>query len=137
MPNLSIIIIIFLVAVMAYSLGRILRDLYWKEQIEEIRKDAVKRSRAVLGGQFSEQLAPYFPDFPFSPTECRFIGKPVDFIVFKGMDEKKIEEVVFVEVKSGKASLSSPERVLKDVIQEKKVSWVDYKVPEELTKNRE
>lgn len=137
MQNLSIIIIIFLVAVMAYSLGRILRDLYWKEQIEEIRKDAVKRSRAVLGGQFSEQLAPYFPDFPFSPTECRFIGKPVDFIVFKGMDEKKIEEVVFVEVKSGKASLSSPERVLKDVIQEKKVSWVDYKVPEELTKNRE
>lgn len=137
MQNLSIIIIIFLVAVIAYSLGRIFRDLYWKEQIEEIRKDAVKRSRAVLGGQFSEQLAPYFPDFPFSPTECRFIGKPVDFIVFKGMDGKKIEEVVFVEVKSGKASLSSPERVLKDVIKEGKVSWVDYKVPEELTKNRE
>ncbi len=131
--NLPIIIIILFVAVIAYFLGRILRDLYWKEQIEEIRKDAIKRSRAVLSGQFSEQLAPYLPDFPFSPTECRFIGKPVDFIVFKGLDEKKVDEVVFVEVKSGKSSLSASEKILKDVIKEKKVSWVDYKVPEGLT----
>lgn len=135
--DLSTIIILFVVAVIAYFLGRILRDLYWKEQIEVIRKDAIKRSRAVLAGQFSEQLAPFLPDFPFSPTECRFIGKPVDFIVFKGLDEKTVEEVVFVEVKSGKAALSSSERVLRDVIKEKKVSWVEYKVPLGFSKKEE
>src|SRR3989338_5067590 len=57
------------------------------------RKDAILKSRAVLGGQFSEQLAPFLPDFKYLPTECRFLGKPIDLVVFKGMDEKKIEEV--------------------------------------------
>ncbi|MBI2103200.1 hypothetical protein HYT55_05130 [Candidatus Woesearchaeota archaeon] len=135
--DIKTLLILLVVGIIAYYFGRILRDKYWEAQIEEIRKDAIKRSRAVLGGQFSEQLAPYLPDFPFSPTECRFIGKPVDFIVFKGMDGKTIEEVVFVEVKSGKATLSSSERVLRDVVREKRVSWVEYKVPEELTKKKD
>ena len=92
------------------------------------------RSRAVLGGHFSENLAPYLPDFPFVPTECRFVGKPVDFIVFKGMDEKKIDEVVFVEVKSGNAKLTEHEKNLKETIDKKRVKWVEYRIPEELTK---
>ena len=75
------------------------------------RKDAILRSRSVLGGHFSEQLAPYLPDFEYLPTECRFIGKPIDFIVFKGMDDKKIDEIIFVEVKSGNAKLSSQEKI--------------------------
>ncbi len=130
------IIIIVVVAVLAYYLGRIVRDMYWESQIELIRQDAIKRSRAVLGGQFSEQLAPYLPDFPFSPTECRFIGKPVDFIVFKGMDGKAISEVVFVEVKSGKSTLSSQERALREVVNGGKVVWYEYAVPEGVTKGK-
>ncbi len=110
--------------------------MYWESQIEAIRQDAIKRSRAVLGGQFSEQLAPYLPDFPFSPTECRFIGKPVDFIVFKGMDGKAIEEVVFVEVKSGKSTLSSQERALREAVKSGRVLWYEYVVPEGVTKGK-
>ena len=90
----------------------------------------------MLGGQFSEQLAPYLPDFPYSPTECRFIGKPIDFIVFKGMDEKEITEVKFIEVKSGKANLSTHERKLRDVIREKKVTWEEYSIPKDITEKK-
>ena len=87
-----------------------------------------------MGGQFSEQLAPYLPDFPYSPTEARFIGKPIDFIIFEGMDNKEITAVKFVEVKSGKSSLSTHERKLKDVIINKNISWEEYRIPENLTK---
>ncbi|GAH57636.1 unnamed protein product, partial [marine sediment metagenome] len=59
-------------------------------------------------------------------------GKPIDLIVFKGMDEKDINEVVFVEVKSGKAKLSPVEKKLKDTIKNKKVRWEEYRIPEEL-----
>ena len=76
-----------------------------------------------MSGHFSEQLAPFLPDFPFNPNEVRFIGKPVDFIAFKGMDEKNIEEVSFIEVKSGKSKLNNVEKSLKDAIQKKKVNW--------------
>jgi predicted Holliday junction resolvase-like endonuclease len=93
------------------------------------RGDAVKRSRAVLGGLASEQLAPYLPGFPFDPTEVRFIGKPVDFVAFVGSASGKIQEVAFVEVKSGNAGLSPVERSLRDVVKAGRVSWVEYRAP--------
>lgn len=93
------------------------------------REDAVKRSRAVLGGQFSEQLAPFLPGFPFDPSEVRFVGKPVDFVAFVGASSGRIEEVVLVEVKSGGAALSPVERSLRDAVQAGKVRFVEYRVP--------
>ena len=50
------------------------------------------------------------------------------------MDEKKIEEIVFVEVKSGQSQLSKIEKSLKSAVENKKVSWHEYKVPQEVTK---
>jgi predicted Holliday junction resolvase-like endonuclease len=132
-PEIVLLLLLFLVMVVfAYFLGKKIGELKALSKIPKEREEAVKQSRAVLSGQFSEQIAPYLPDFPFSPTEARFIGKPVDFIVFNGMDEKKIEEVVFVEVKSGKSKLSVQEKGLKDAIEQKKVKWFEYRVPEGL-----
>jgi predicted Holliday junction resolvase-like endonuclease len=93
------------------------------------RDDAVKRSRAVLGGLAAEQLAPYLPGFPFDPTELRFVGKPVDFLAFVGSSRGRIEEVAFVEVKSGASSLSPVERSLRDAVKEGRVRWVEYRSP--------
>lgn len=126
--------ILFLVGVfIAYFIGTYRRDRFWKGEIDSHRKDAIAKSRAVLGGHFSENLAPFLPDFPYSPTECRFVGKPVDFIVFKGMDGKEISEVVFVEVKSGNSKLSSQERKLKEAIDNKRISFEEYRVDRDLT----
>lgn len=134
-----IILVIFLVGlIVAYyignKIGRMNREQYWLEQLPIYRREAITKSRAVIGGQFSEQLSPYLPNFEFNPTECKFLGKPIDFIVFKGMDEKNINEVIFVEVKSGKAKLNAHEKNLKTTIEKKKVRWAEYRVPEELTK---
>jgi predicted Holliday junction resolvase-like endonuclease len=133
-----IFLVIFLIGILiafflGNKIGKFNRDKYWNEQIPLQRKEAIARSRSVLGGQFSEQLAPYLPGFPFNPNEVRFIGKPVDFIVFKGMDNKDINEVVFVEVKSGDSKLSYQEKKLKDAIENKKVSWHEYRISKELT----
>ncbi len=133
---IGIAVLIFLILSIGYLIGRYIAKKQLKEQIPEIREDAIKHSRAVLSGQFSEQIAPYLPDFPFNPSEARFIGKPIDFVVFKGMDEKKIDEIVFVEVKSGQSQLSKVEKTLKEAIENKQVSWHEYKVPEEVTKKK-
>jgi len=133
----QIIVLVLILAFLIYLgflFGTWFSNKKWESKIPEIREDAINRSRAVLGGQFSEQLAPYLPDFPYKPTECRFIGKPIDFLVFKGMDEKEITEVKFVEVKSGKAGMSTHERKLRDVIKDKKVTWEEYRIPEEITR---
>ena len=138
-----ILIVLALIAIfIAYKVGHkngaLAKHSEWENDLMPAhRQDAIMRSRAVLGGQFSEQLAPYLPDFGYLPTECRFMGKPIDFIVFKGMDNKKIEEVVFVEVKSGKAKTNKHENNLKEAIEKGRVRWVEYRVPEELTKKKD
>ncbi len=137
-----ILIIAFLIGlVIAYWVGHkagaFKKDKWWEAELPSHRKDAIMKSRAVLGGQFSEQLAPYLPDFKHLPTECRFVGKPIDLVVFKGMDEKDINEVVFVEVKSGKSKLSPVEKKLKETIEKKRVRWEEYRIPEEITRKDE
>ncbi len=129
--ELIIILIAIVLIVIAYLVGNKIGTLRVEKLIDEkvkaARLDAANRSRAVLQGQFSEQLAPFMPNFPFNPSDCRFIGKPIDLLVFKGMDDKQIEEVVFVEVKTGNSKLSQQEKNLKEAIEKKKVSWFEYR----------
>ena len=116
-----------------YEIGRLVGEKTTADKFPEAKKAAVRRSRSVLGGMFAEQLAPYLPNFPFSPTEAKFIGAPIDFLVFKGMDDQHIEEVIFVEVKSGAARLNHNEHSLKDAIINKRVRWHEYRVPSAVT----
>ncbi|MEK6760584.1 MAG: Holliday junction resolvase-like protein [Nanoarchaeota archaeon] len=132
----AIILFLLIGIIIGHIIGTMRRNKYWKEQILEERKDAIAKSRATLGGLFSEQLAPYLPDFPYSPSEVRFIGKPIDFVVFKGADNKQIDEVVFVEVKSGKAKINNHEKNLKNAIEKGKVRWEEYRIPEDVTKGK-
>ena len=133
---LSILFLALIFLAIGYFIGKKLTEHAWKDQLPKIREEAIQRSRSVLAGQFSEQLAPYLPDFPFSPSEARFLGKPIDFLIFNGMDQKNINEVVFVEVKSGKSGLNAAEKSLKEVITDKKVRWVEYRIPEGVTKKK-
>jgi len=97
----------------------------WKlDEEKKIRQDAVKKSEAVTRGKVTEHLIPYFPDFEFNPKDARFLGTPVDFIVFDGLSEGEMNKVIFVEVKSGKKyTLSKREQLVKDCIERGKVSY--------------
>ena len=132
-----VIVILAIGFFVGYFIARSKINHEWEDKIPDIRESAIKQSRSVLAGQFSEQLAPYLPDFPYSPSEARFVGKPIDFIVFKGLDSKNPEEIVFVEVKSGTSRTSDVEKRLKDVIDKKKVSWKEYRIPEGVTRKKD
>lgn len=53
------------------------------ERVQLGREDALKRQCSVLGGKLAERLAPYLPEFVYDPTELRFIGDPIDFVLFR------------------------------------------------------
>ena len=119
--------------VMGYMIGRVLTartlELDYREREKSAREDSVKKSRATLTGKFLEQLGPYLPDFPYDPTEVRFIGSPIDCLVFPGSSAEECGEVVFLEVKSGKSGLSKIQRQVKQGVQEKRVRWDEYHIP--------
>ncbi len=96
----------------------------WQMEKERAQREAVAQSRAVLGGKFTEQLAPYLPEFKYDPTEARFIGSPIDLIVFPGLASGDPQEIVIMEIKSGKSrQLSSQQRKIRQLIEDGMVRW--------------
>jgi len=97
----------------------------WKADFEEkIKQEILERSRAALKGRIGEQLAPLLPMFKHEPADARFLGSPVDYVVFDGYKEGNPRSVTFIDVKTGKtATLSKMERKLKLVIDQGKVQW--------------
>lgn len=130
-PLILILFILFtiVVLVLVFFSGRWIQKLVDKKMISEERRDAVKRSRSVLGGQFSEQLAPYLPNFPCNPGDVRFVGKPVDYVAFPGSAQgEKVNEVIFIEVKTGESALSQREREIKEAVLNGRVRYVEYHI---------
>lgn len=110
----------------------------WKQRAEkEIRKDAISRSSSTILGRVGEQLAPLlmFSNYGINPKDVRFIGTPIDFIAFKGLEEGNPEEIVFIEVKSGKTkTLTKRERQIKELVESKKVRWITFHTQSEIQK---
>lgn len=97
----------------------------WQQQEEErIRRDAIRRSREVIHGKVTEHLIPFFRAFPWNPADARFLGSPIDFVVFDGLSEGAVREVILVEVKSGSRKvLSARERSVEHCIKRGDVSF--------------
>tara|TARA_S200000501_G_scaffold360253_1_gene387113 strand:- start:186 stop:815 length:630 start_codon:yes stop_codon:yes gene_type:complete len=99
-----------------------------KDVEKKSRQDALKRSRSVMRGQATEHLAPYMMD-DTNPKDCRFMGNPVDYVVFDGLSAvtdktaKEINEIKFVDIKTGKSTLNTAQRRIRDAINEGKVSF--------------
>ncbi len=134
METATIILIIGLVFMVffAFYAGKALGKRYMFEVMQSVmekeKKDAVERSRSVLKGQFSEQLSPFSENFPVKASECRFLGAPLDFIAFKGLDEKNVEEIIFIEVKTGNSKLNQTEKSIKEAVKNKKVRFEEFRI---------
>ena len=97
----------------------------WAQQEEKgIREDAIKRREAVIQGKVTEHLIPFFPDFKYNPKDVRIMGTPVDLVVFDGLSEGEMRNVVFVEVKTGKtANLSNREKLVRNCVESRDVVY--------------
>ncbi len=106
---------------------RLLFEKWKKAEEKKIRKDAASKSRATLTGKITEHFIPYLPEFPYDPQDARFLGAPIDFIVFDGMSAGELKEVVLVEVKTNTSGLSKRERQLRDAVQDGRVKWIQVR----------
>lgn len=108
----------------------------WKQEQERaIRQDAVQRSQAVTTGKIVEHLVPYLPNFNYNPKDARFLGSPVDFVVFDGLsndEDDQLKAIVFVEIKTGQSTLTRRERMVRDAVKAGRVRWVEWHAGREI-----
>lgn len=96
----------------------------WRQAEEKkIRQDAVAKSQAVTKGKVTEHLLPYFPSFNYHPKDVRFLGSPIDLVVFDGLSEESLDQIVLIEVKTGNSQLSKREKMVRDCVERGDVTY--------------
>ncbi len=104
-----------------------------KKAEEELRKIKTsfdrllsqKKSSEIRVGKIGENMAPFMEDWPYDPNKFRFIGNPVDGIQFTD------DEIIFVEIKTGKSRLTKSQRKIRDILRKKgTVSFATFRVDE-------
>jgi predicted Holliday junction resolvase-like endonuclease len=107
------------------------------QAIEENRADAVDTSRAVIKGKIAEQIAPLLPGFlaKYNPADARFIGSPIDYLIFrnmsKGEDSEDPIEIVLLDVKTGKSGLNGIQKKIEAAAAAKRVSFDVMRINEQ------
>lgn len=134
----SIVVNILLIAIIVFLIKKMLKDnkefrefkFQRDNDILEARKDSVKKQRATIKGQISETLAPWSMTVVDSVSELNFLGNPIDFIGFKGLDGKGDVDIKFIEVKSGKSKLNQNQKRVRDAVIAKRIEWVETRISE-------
>src|SRR3954467_2106503 len=87
--------------------------------VRDARRESVDQSRSTLKGRIAEQMAPLLPGFAYLPADSRFIGSPIDYLVFNGYTEfadaeaaADSLEIVLLEIKQGRTPLTPIQRAI-------------------------
>ena len=110
-------------------------ELEHQQALAQAQKRSVNTSRAVLKGKMAEQLAPIMPQFEYLPSYAKFLGDPVDYVVFDGYTDLRDGEgrpedieIVLIDIKSGGARLTKGQVAIAQAIQAGRVRFETVRI---------
>jgi len=129
------------VAVIMFGLGALIVHLYYKSRIpvliDEAVKNALNRSRASIKGDLAERFLPLDREkFPYNPSDARFIGDPIDYVIFEGYTDVKDKGedkpigIVLVEVKTGGSLTKRVQKMIEEGVKQKLVKFETIRISE-------
>ena len=131
-------VVVFLLGVLAAVLvtALLFQIRIWRmrfqhaDAIETASKRSVSQSRSTLKGQIAEQMAPLLPGFEYAAADARFLGDPVDYVVFAGrsgfagaQEDSEGLEIVLLEIKQGQSNLSPVQRAIAQAVEAGRVRF--------------
>lgn len=115
--------------------------LEFAEEKRQAVEDAKKRSRTSqrnqIKGQMGERFTPFMQGFEYNPSDCRFLGEPIDYVIFNNLHEcsegrvpLEAVELIIVDVKTGNARLSLRQKIMREVINNGQVRFETLRIVE-------
>ncbi len=134
------VLILLVIVLFAANFYLLYKNREWKMKFEQrvrellekkeraIREDAISRSARTLSGKTLEKLVPFLEKFRHDPHDVKWLGDPIDLVVFDGYSQGNPEKITFLEVKSGESRLTSGQNKIKGLIDKKKVEWEEFRI---------
>ena len=126
-----ILLLILIAVILSVVISReAAKKQFLEDQIIDLKEKNAKvlsqrKSSEVRLGKIGENMAPFFTDWPYDPNGFRFLGNPIDGIQFND------DEIVLVEIKTGKARLTNSQKRAKELVKEGKVKFATFRVAED------
>jgi len=98
-----------------------------KKRINSATTRAETSATTTNIGKNFERIIPIMKDFRWNLSDSRFLGDPIDLIIFNGLINRNIDSITFIELKSGNSRLSSRQKSIKDAIYDNKVTYKEFK----------
>ena len=101
-----------------------------QQDTQQAIKKSLNTSRATIKGRIAEQFAPMLPEFEYLPSDAKFLGDPVDYVIFDGYTEWRDGnlpaeqiEVILMDIKSGGARLSKGQVAIEQAVKQGRVRF--------------
>lgn len=129
----SVLLLIALVRA-TYRLWRLEASLdeMLQERSEAAVRDFKKRSARTRVGTTVEQMVPFVRELPYDPSDMRILsGGPVDYIVFDGLCDGELRDLVFLDIKTGNATLNKAQKQVRRCADEGRVGFATLTISAE------
>lgn len=81
-----------------------------------------KQSQSSRYGKMTEQFLPFLKNYPYDSQKFRFLGTPIDGIQFNE------DGIILIEFKTAGSKLSQNQRQIKNLIEQKKVEFQEFRI---------
>lgn len=98
------------------------------EKEKELRDAAAERGRKKVSKIINKSMVKELASLNLNPYDIKAIMHPVDYVVFKGMNDDDLKDVLFLSKKTSAPSLEAARRQVKDAVQEKNYDWKTARV---------
>jgi predicted Holliday junction resolvase-like endonuclease len=103
-------------------------EVEMQERLADLKKRKIRADASVETGAISsgfgkiiEKVVPAYQNFNMPRNDSRFLGEPIDYIVFDGASQMKINHITFMDIKTGKGRLDEDQRMVRDAVLDHKV----------------
>jgi predicted Holliday junction resolvase-like endonuclease len=105
-------------------------DTLQKQLEDEAQKNAAVVSQRISSevkmGAIAENAIGFMKDLPYDFSNMKHLGCPIDYIYF----DYKNRELVLVEIKSAKATESTRQKLIKNIVRDKRIAYEVVRIDE-------
>ena len=114
---LFLVIILFFLMLLVIFLVK--NNIGLKEKLKELH--SLKRSGEVKHGKAWEEFVPFLKSFPYDKERFKFIGDPIDGIVFED------NRIAIVEIKTGSSKMSAKQKRVQELVELGRVEFKELR----------
>lgn len=81
-----------------------------------------KSSLSSRYGKMTEQFMPFLKDYPYDPSNFRFLGSPIDGIQFEE------DKIVLIEFKAAGAQLSPKQKQIAELAANRRITFEEHRI---------